>query len=95
MCRMYAEVVKRGGTPSRAGLIHDSSRALSCAECDVSYYLHYDRDAEMSFTLCSILAVEIISARHPDHEQTIALKLPQQVSGLSSSMKLPGPFGQL
>jgi hypothetical protein len=59
------------------GLIHDSSRAISCAECNASYDLHYDLEAEMSSTLCSILAAEIITARHPDHEPTLVLELPE------------------
>ena len=76
--RMHAEAVKCGGIPSMPGLIHDSSRAMTCAECDASYHLHYDLDAEMSSTLCSILAAEIITARHPDHEQSLALELPKK-----------------
>jgi hypothetical protein len=77
---MYAEAVKCGGIPSKPGLIHDSSRAMTCAECDASYYLHYDPEAEMRSTLFSILAAEIITARHPDHEQSIVLELPEQVT---------------
>jgi hypothetical protein len=75
---MHAEAVRRGGIPSMPGLIHDSSRAISCAECNASYDLHYDLDAEMSSTLCSILAAEIITARHPDHEPSLVLELPEQ-----------------
>src|SRR5512141_3157676 len=76
---MHAEAVQRGVIPSMPGLIHDSSRAISCAECNASYDLHYDLDAEMRSTLCSILAAEIITARHPDHEPSLILQLPQQV----------------
>ncbi|HYL16218.1 MAG TPA: hypothetical protein VEV41_24510 [Terriglobales bacterium] len=88
MCRMYAEVVKRGGIPSKPGLIHESGRAMTCAECDASYYLHYDREAEERFTLCSILAAEIITARHPDHEQTIVLELPELITEESSKKEI-------
>lgn len=76
---MHIEAVKRGGVPSKPGLIHDNGRPITCAECDVSYDLHYDREAETKFTLCSILAAEIISARHPDHEDRIALDLPVEM----------------
>jgi hypothetical protein len=77
MWRMHAEAVRRGGIPSRPGLIHDTSRAISCAECNANYDLHYDFDAEMSSTLCSVLAAEIITARHPDHEPSLVLELPE------------------
>jgi hypothetical protein len=77
---MHAEAVKFGGIPSKLGLIHDDRRTISCAECDASYQLHYDREAETKFTVCSILAAEIITARHPDHEQRIVLEPPQQVA---------------
>ena len=76
MPRMHIEVVKQGGVPSKSGLIHDSSRTMTCAECDVSYHLYYDREGEMRSTLSSILAAEIINARHPNHEQRFALELP-------------------
>jgi hypothetical protein len=70
------------------GLIHDSSRAMTCAECDARYDLHYDLEAEMRSTLCSILAAEIITARHPDHEQSLVLELPEQVVYLARLEKL-------
>jgi hypothetical protein len=79
MWLMHAEAVKCGGIPSMPGLIYDSSRAMTCAECDASYHLYYDLDAEMRSTLCSILATEIITARHPDHEPSLVLELPEQV----------------
>ena len=79
MWLMHAEAVKCGGIPSMPGLIYDSSRAMTCAECDASYHLYYDLDAEMRSTLCSILAAEIITARHPDHEPSLVLELPEQV----------------
>jgi len=66
------------------GLIHDSSRAITCAECNASYDLHYDFDAEMRSTLCSILAAEIVTARHPDHEPSIVLELPEQGPDIST-----------
>jgi hypothetical protein len=74
---MYAEAVKRGSNPSKPGLIFDRGRVMTCAECDVGYHLYYDRDAETKSTLCSILAAEIITARHPDHRQSIVLELPK------------------
>jgi hypothetical protein len=80
MWRMYAEAVKCGGIPSMPGLIHDSSRAITCAECDARYDLYYDLEAEMRSTLCSILAAEIITARHPDHKQSLVLELPKKVA---------------
>lgn len=86
MWRMHAEAVRRGGIPSMPGLIHDSSRAICCAECIASYDLHYDLDTEMSSTLCSILAAEIITARHPDHEPSLVLELPGQ--GTEKSKKV-------
>ena len=78
MWRMHAEAVRRGEIPSMPGLIHDDSRAITCAECNASYDLHYDFDAEMRSTLCSILAAEVITARHPDHEPSLVLELPEQ-----------------
>ena len=80
MRRMHAEAIKRGGVPSKPGLIQDRSRPVGCAECEASYYLYYDREAEMRSTLCGILAAEIITARHPDHEQSIVLKIPEEVT---------------
>lgn len=80
MGRMHVEAVKPGGMPWKPGLIDDSSHAITCAECDATYYLHYDREAEMRSTPCSILAAEIITARHPDHEQSIVLELPERVT---------------
>ncbi len=61
------------------GLFHDSSRAVTCDECGAVYFLYYDCDAELTFTFCSILAAEIITARHPDHEEVVVLELPLQM----------------
>lgn len=80
MWRMHAEAVKCGGTPSMLGLMHDSSRTMTCAECNASYHLHYDLDAEMRSTLFSLLAAELITARHPDHEQVLVLELSQRLT---------------
>jgi hypothetical protein len=93
MQRMHVEAVKRGGIPSKRGLIHDRSRPVTCAECDASYYLYYDREAEMRSTLCSILAAEIITARHPNHKPSIVLELPVEITE-ASKKKLRGPFGR-
>lgn len=90
---MYIEAVKQGGVPSKPGLIHDSSRPLTCAECDASYHLHYDREAEAKSTVCSILAAEIISARHPDHEERIALDLPVEMRETTNEQSR-GPLGR-
>jgi hypothetical protein len=79
MWSVHAEAVKCGGIPSMPGLIHDGSRAITCAECHARYDLFYDLEAEMKSTLCSILAAEIITARHPDHEQSLVLELPEKV----------------
>jgi len=75
---MYAEAVRQGGVPSKPDLIYDASRVMTCEECDAAYFLYCDRDAEPTFTYCSILAAELITARHPDHEQVIVLELPEQ-----------------
>ena len=48
---------------------------MKCAECDVKYYLHYDSEAEASITLCSILADELVTARHPEHGNNVLLDL--------------------
>jgi hypothetical protein len=70
---MHVEVVKVGAIPSRGHLMHDSRCELSCGECQASYYLYYDSEAEFSFTHWSMLAEEIITARHPDHRDRILL----------------------
>ena len=85
---MHAEAVKQGGMPSKRGLIHDSSRAMTCDECGAEYFLYYDREAKMRFTFCSIMAAEIIPARHPDHEQVIVLELAEQIIDRSSKKEI-------
>jgi hypothetical protein len=72
---MHAEAVKHGAMPSKRGLIEDMSRAVTCGECNVKYHLHYDKDAEASVTFCSILANEIVTARHPEHNSNVFLDL--------------------
>lgn len=47
---------------------------LNCAECHTSYGLFYDSDAEVFLTRRSVLAEEIITARHPYHLDRIALE---------------------
>jgi hypothetical protein len=69
---MHAEAVRVGALPSSTGLIEDTDE-LNCAECEASYRLHYDKDTEGSLAYLSILAEEIILARHPHHSETIAL----------------------
>jgi hypothetical protein len=62
--------------PPTPGLIHDERRPVTCSECSVKYHLYYDREAEVSVTFCSILADEIVTARHPDHSGNVVLELP-------------------
>ena len=73
---MHAEAVKLGMTPSKPGLLHDAGSTLACDECAAVYRLYYDREAEPSFTSLSLLACELITARHPDHRENIFLELP-------------------
>ena len=72
---MHAEAVKPGAMPSRRGLIEDMSRPVICDECNVKYHLHYDKGAEAAVTFCSVLANEIVTARHPDHSSNVLLEL--------------------
>jgi hypothetical protein len=72
---MHAEAVKPGATPSKRGLMEDMSRPVICSECSVKYHLHYDKEAEPAVTFCSILANEIVTARHPDHSSNVFLDL--------------------
>ena len=72
---MHAEAVRYVRCRSKRGLLHDESRPVKCDECNVRYYLHYDRYAEASVTFCSILADEIVTARHPDHSGNVVLDL--------------------
>jgi hypothetical protein len=72
---MHAEAVKHGATPLKPGLMHDIGQSLACDECETEYYLYYDREAKASFTSLSLLACEIITARHPDHRESIILEL--------------------
>lgn len=70
---MHAEAVRVGADPSRVGLIRDTGGQLNCEECDIHYYLYYDREAEESLTYWSMLAQEIITARHPHHRDNVPL----------------------
>ncbi len=72
---MHAEAVRYDAMPSKRGLLHDESRPVTCGECEVKYLLHYDTEAEASVTFCSILADEIVTARHPDHSSYVVLDL--------------------
>jgi hypothetical protein len=73
---MHAEAVRYDANPSKQGLIQDDkSHLVTCAECNVKYRLHYDGEAEASATFCSILADEIVTARHPDHSSNVVLDL--------------------
>ena len=70
---MHAEAVRYDDMPSRRGLIQDEGYAVTCAECDVTYHLYYDSEAEVLATFSSILADEIVTARHPDHSSNVVL----------------------
>ena len=70
---MHAEAVKLGARALETGLMNDSSRTLNCEECDARYQLHYDSEAEQSSTYWSVLAQEIITARHPHHADNVVL----------------------
>jgi hypothetical protein len=72
---MHAEAVRHDAMPSKQGLIQDEDHPVRCAECNVKYHLHYDSEAEASATFCSILADEIVTARHPDHSNIVVLDL--------------------
>jgi len=72
---MHAEAVRYGAMPSKEGLIQDISHPAICAECSIKYHLYYDDEAEPSATLCSILADEIVTARHPEHSNNVVLDL--------------------
>jgi len=72
---MHAEAVRDDATPSKEGLFRDESHPVKCPECDVSYVLHYDNEAEAALTFCGILADEIVAARHPDHARNVVLDL--------------------
>jgi hypothetical protein len=72
---MHAEAVKPGAMASKRGLIEDIGRPVMCSECNVNYHLHYDNEAEPAVTFCSILANEIVTARHPDHKCNVFLDL--------------------
>jgi hypothetical protein len=70
---MYLEAVKVGVSVPNIGLTYDAGRALTCEECDTQYHLYYDGDAEGSLADWSLLAREVITARHPHHTDYIAL----------------------
>jgi hypothetical protein len=48
---------------------------VTCGECNVKYHLHYDSEAPVSVTFRSIVADEIVTARHPDHSGSVVLEL--------------------
>jgi hypothetical protein len=73
MTGMHAEAVKVGARPSTIVLMSDARHALNCQECSARYQLHYDSDAEALFTHWSLLAQEIITARHPHHTDSVVL----------------------
>jgi hypothetical protein len=70
---MYAEAVRDDTTPSKPGLRVNQGHRVKCSECDVTYLLHYDDEADALFIFCSILADEIVTARHPDHAPNVVL----------------------
>ena len=66
---MHAEAVRIAGCAQNIRTDH----LLTCEECGVQYTLYCDKDAAVSFTHWSLLAQEIITARHPDHTQRVVL----------------------
>jgi len=46
---------------------------LTCKECGVQYTLYCDNDAVNAFTRWSLLAEEVITARHPHHPDKVIL----------------------
>lgn len=71
---MHAEAVRVGIGPSQRGLVHGGHPVVSCEECGAEYDLYYDRQAATSVTYWSLLAQEIITARHPNHKDNFALE---------------------
>ena len=51
----------------------DTDQLLTCEECGVQYCLYCDNDAVRSFARWSLLAQEIITARHPHHRERVIL----------------------
>jgi hypothetical protein len=93
---MHAEAVRYGAMPSKEGLIQDICHPATCAECSIKYHLYYDGEAEPSATFCSILADEIITARHPEHSNNVLLDLttlgqkpPQKSEEVVWSIRIP------
>jgi hypothetical protein len=72
---MHAEAVRYDAVPSKSELIHDENSPVTCGECSVKYSLYYDSEAEASATFCSVLADEIVTARHPEHGSNVVLDL--------------------
>lgn len=63
-----------GARPSTIELMHDARSTLNCEECGARYQLYYDPEAEGSFTYWSMLAREVITARHPHHTDNLVLE---------------------
>jgi hypothetical protein len=74
--------------PSKQGLIQDENHPVRCAECSVESHLHYDSEAEASAPFCSILADEIVTARHPDHSGNVVLDLAPRDRGQGRRAKV-------
>jgi hypothetical protein len=70
---MHAEAVKLGARPSRFGLKSDAHCSIKCEACLVCYRVHYDLDAERLITHWNLVAQEVITARHPDHKDSVTL----------------------
>ena len=51
----------------------DTGPLLTCEECGVQYSLYCDNEAVGAFTRWSLLAQEIIIARHPHHTDKVIL----------------------
>jgi hypothetical protein len=54
--------------------ISEANHLLTCEECGVEYSLYCDREAVRAFTHWSLLAQEIITARHPHHCDKVTLE---------------------
>ena len=57
----------------KARWINHTDHLLTCEECGVQYSLYCDKDAVGAFSRWSLLAQEIITARHPHHHHKVIL----------------------
>src|SRR5437868_1547506 len=69
---MHVAAVRNTGA-QKPRWISDTDRLLTCEECGVQYSLYCDNEAVGVFTRWSLLAQEIITARHPHHPDKVIL----------------------